>query len=125
LHTGDYVRIRLASTQSQLRQKAKAGNKKLIFVKFSPEIYKVRQVKMPLPNRFALPKYIVEDSEGNAILQSEKVYPILFNRYDLLKVGANQRNILSSKNANTLNRLKNPEDLLDYREAVELLKPLL
>jgi ABC-type cobalamin transport system ATPase subunit len=31
LHTGDYVRIRLASTQSQLRQKAKASNKNLIF----------------------------------------------------------------------------------------------
>jgi hypothetical protein len=74
---------------------------------------------MPLPNRFALPKYIVEDFEGNAILQSGKVYPILFNRYDLLKVGANQRNILSSKNANTLNRLNNPEDLLDYREGIE------
>ena len=119
LHEGNFVRIKLAATQSQLRQKIKAGNKKLIVVRFSPDVYKISEIRMPKQNRIGFPKYIVEDLDGNTILQSGKTYPILFNRYDLLKVGVNQRAILSSKNANTLNRLNNPEDLLEQEPAVQ------
>jgi len=40
LHNDDYVRIRSASTLSQLHQKEKAGNKRLIFINFFPKIFK-------------------------------------------------------------------------------------
>ena len=59
-----------------------------------------------------MPKYIVANETGNFITKEGRDYPQLFTRYDLLKVSAGQRNIISQKNANTLNRLNNPEDIV-------------
>ena len=112
LSIGDYVRVKLASTQSQIRQKIKAGNKKLVVVHWTPEVYRILDRKMPKQGRIGLPKYIVANEAGNFITKEGKDYPQLFTRYDLLKVSAGQRNIISQKNANTLNRLNNPEDIV-------------
>ena len=112
LSPGDYVRIKLASTQSQIRQKIKAGNKKLVVVHWTPDVYRVLERKMPKQGRIGLPKYIIANEEGNYITKEGKSYPQLFTRYDLLKVNADQRAIISQKNANTLNRLNNPEDII-------------
>ena len=112
LEIGDFVRVKLSAIQSGLKQKEKAGNKKLIVVKFSPDVYRIKEVKMPKQGRIGLPKYIIEDSEGRFVTKENREYAKLFNRNDLLKVGENQRVILSTKNANTLNRLNNPEDIM-------------
>jgi len=112
LSPGDYVRIKLATRQTQIRQKIKAGNKKLVVVHWTPEVYRVRERKMPKQGRIGLPKYIVENEDGQFITKENREYPQLFNRSDLLKVMADQRNIISQKNANTLNRLNNPEDIM-------------
>ena len=112
LSIGDYVRIKLATRQTQIRQKIKAGNKKLVVVHWTPEVYRVLERKMPKQGRIGLPKYIVANEEGNFITKEGRNYPQLFSRYDLLKVSADQRAIISQKNANTLNRLNNPEDIM-------------
>ena len=112
LSPGDYVRIKLATRQTQIRQKIKAGNKKLVVVHWTPEVYRVHERKMPKQRRIGFPKYIVENEEGNYVTRENSNHPQLFNRSDLLKVMADQRNIISQKNANTLNRLNNPEDIM-------------
>jgi hypothetical protein len=95
LSLGDYVRIKLATRQTQIRQKIKAGNKKLVVVHWTPEVYRVLERKMPKQGRIGLPKYIVANGEGNFITKVGRNYPRLFTRYDLLKVNADQRNIIS------------------------------
>jgi len=81
-------------------------------VKFSPDVYRIKEVKMPKQGRIGLPKYIIEDKDGRFVTKENREYAKLFNRNDLLKVGEDQRVILSTKNANTLNRLNNPEDIM-------------
>jgi len=112
LEVGDYVRVKMSSIQTELRQKEKAGNKKLIVVKFSPDVYRIKEVKMPKQGRIGLPKYVIEDKDGRFVTKENREYAKLFNRNDLLKVGEDQRVILSTKNANTLNRLNSPEDIM-------------
>ena len=111
LNVGDFVRVKLSAIQTGLRQKEKAGNKKLIVVKFSPDVYRIKEVKMPEQGRIGLPKYVIEDKDRRFVTENRE-YAKLFNRNDLLKVGENQRDIISQKNANTLNRLNNPEDIM-------------
>ena len=112
LQVGDHVRIKLATRQTQIRQKIKAGNKKLVVVHWSPEVYRIQEVRLPKQGRIGYPKYVVENSEGNYITKEGTEYPQLFYRSELLQVTANQRSIISQKNANSLNRLNNPEDIL-------------
>jgi len=112
LSPGDYVRINLATRQNQIRQKIKAGNKKLVVVHWTPEVYRVQERKMPKQGRIGFPKYIVANEDGDFIAKENRNYPQPFNRSDLLKVSADQRAIISQKNANTLNRLNNPEDIM-------------
>ena len=112
LSPGDYVRVKLATRQTQIRQKIKAGNKKLVVVHWTPEVYRIQERKMPKQGRIGFPKYIVENEDGNFITKEDKEYPQTFNRSDLLKVSADQRSIISQKNANTLNRLNDPADLM-------------
>ena len=112
LNVGDFVRVKLSAIQTGLRQKEKAGNKKLIVVKFSPDVYRIKEVKFPKQGRIGLPKYVIEDKDGRFVTKENREYAKLFNRNDLLKVGENQRDIISQKNANTLNRLNNPEDIM-------------
>ena len=111
LNVGDYVRIRLATQQSQLREKIKAGKKKLIVVHFSPDVYRVKQVFPPHQNRLGQYKYTLENAEGKIVERQGKDYAERFKRIDLLKVGANQKMILSQSDANTLNKLNDPEDI--------------
>jgi len=112
LQVGDYIRVKLATRQTQIRQKIKSGNKKLVVVHWTPEVYRVQEVRLPKQGRISYPKYVVEDSKGKYITKEGTEYPQLFYRSELLQVNANQRAIISQKNANTLNRLNNPEDII-------------
>ena len=111
LKVGDHVRIRLATQQSQLREKIKAGKKKLIVIHFSPDVYRVKQVFPPQQNRLGQYKYTLENAEGKIVERQGKDYAERFKRIDLLKVGANQKMILSQSDANTLNKLNDPENI--------------
>jgi hypothetical protein len=112
LQIGDYVRVKLATRQTGIRQKIKAGNKKLVVVHWTPEVYKIQEVRMPKQGRIGYPKYIVENTDGMYILKEDSEYPQLFYRSDLLQVNPNQKMIITQKNANSLNRLNNPEDIM-------------
>ena len=112
LKVGDHVRVKLATRQTQIRQKIKAGNKKLVVVHWTPEVYRVLEVRMPKAGRIGYPKYVVANTDGNFITKENTTFPQLFYRSELLQVNDNQRSIISQKNANTLNRLNNPEDIV-------------
>jgi hypothetical protein len=119
LSVGDYVRINLSTRQTQIRQKMKAGNKKLVVVHWTPDVYRVQERIMPKQGRIGFPKYVVEDEEGHFVTKENRDYAQKFNRSDLLKVSGDQRRIISQKNANTLNRLNNPEDIMVEGQARE------
>jgi hypothetical protein len=116
LQVGDYVRVKLATRQTQIRAKIKADNKKLVVVHWTPDVYCIREVRMPKQSRIGYPKYVVENTEGNFITKEGTNYPQLFYRSELLQVNSNQRAIISQKNANSLNRLNNPEDIEVFRQ---------
>jgi len=112
LKVGDFVRVRLSSQQTELRSKIKAGKKKLIIVHFSPDVYKVKQVFKPKTNKLSQFQYTLETLNGEKVLKpGETNSAQRFNINDLLKVNEDQKSILSQKNADTLNRLRNPEDI--------------
>jgi hypothetical protein len=67
---------------------------------------------MPKAGRIGYPKYVVANTDGNFITKENSTFPQLFYRSELLQVNDNQRSIISQKNANTLNRLNNPEDIV-------------
>ena len=48
LQAGDKVRVKLANFQSAVRKELKAKNSKQIIVRFSPEIYTIKKVKILL-----------------------------------------------------------------------------
>jgi hypothetical protein len=77
----------------------------------SPDIYKVKQVFKPKTNKLSQFEYTIETLNGEKILKSESNSAQRFTINDLLKVNENQKSILSQKNADTLNRLRNPEDI--------------
>jgi len=56
LSPGDYVRIKLATRQIQIRQKIKPGNQKLVVVHWTPEVYRILERNMPKQGRIGLPQ---------------------------------------------------------------------
>ena len=102
------MRIRLATQQSQLPEKIKAGKTQLIVVHFSPDIYRINQVFSPQQNRLEQYKYALKNGDGKVVERQGKEYTERFKRIDLLKVSANQKTILSQKDSNKLN---DPEDI--------------
>ena len=91
------MRIRLATQQSQLPEKIKAGKTQLIVVHFSPDIYRINQVFSPQQNRLEQYKYALKNGDGKVVERQGKEYTERFKRIDLLKVSANQKTILSQK----------------------------
>ena len=74
LEVGDFVRVKMSAIQTGLRQKEKAGNKKLIVVKFSPDVYRIKEVIFPKQGRIGLPKYIIEDRDGRFVTKENREY---------------------------------------------------
>jgi transposase InsO family protein len=54
---GDRVRIKLAAIDTRVRKEIKAGNEKLITVKYTPEVYDVIKIYNPKPNTLQKPQY--------------------------------------------------------------------
>lgn len=79
---------------------------------------------MPKQGRIGYPKYVVENSNRNFITKEDSTHPQLFYRSELLQVSPNQRMIISQKNANSLNHLNNPDDIIVAGEQPQISEPV-
>ena len=82
---GDLVRVKMTSIQSALRKKVKEGNKKLIVVRFSPTVYRIRRVLPVARGKLGFPGYYIEDTDGN-LVRNGNGNPKRFNSGELLKL---------------------------------------
>jgi len=102
LNKGDMARVRLANFLSAVRDRIKAGDRKRIVVRFSPEVYVVEKViEKELNNLYIL------KTKGGDIIRNEDDSERIFHRNDLLKVPVGTRELnMTLKKANYLNRVK-------------------
>ena len=107
---GDKVRVKMSAFQSTLRQKKKEGNQKLVFVRFSPEIYEIQSIRPVKQGKFEFPMYFLKDSKDRIIRYANN-NPRPFNSGDLLKVGKDTPAYIDWTRANYLNRNIDGEDL--------------
>ena len=120
IQVGDKVRVKMSAFQSSLRQKEKEGTKKLVVVRFSPEVYTIDSVK-PVPvGEFGYPLYFVKDSQGR-LIRLKNGSPRPFNTGSLLKIGHSTptNHTIDLTRANFLNRNRDGEDLYKEPRVVE------
>ena len=114
--SGETVRVLLSSLYSKVRAIEKAGNKKLLPVKYSPELFTVE--KRIRPHQLRKARYTLLDSNGRQVLQeladkseSFKREPKLFFGTELQKVNKDSENIITTNQAIKLNRLNVPIEI--------------
>ena len=109
---GDKVRVKMTSFQSKLRQKEKEGEKKLIVVRFSPDIYQIQSIRQIPEGQFGYPLYYLKDNQ-NRLIRLKNNSPRPFNSGELIKVNQNTpaNHAIDLTRANFLNRNNNGEDL--------------
>ena len=114
LNTGDFVRVKLANFQHGIRSLVKSGERKKIFVRFSPRGYVVEKVIHVQRKNFGFPLYILNDSQNRIILNASGKKRI-FQGNDLLKApgpGSIERNgHLTLRQVNKLNSNEKGRDL--------------
>lgn len=117
LSVGDTVRVSTRSLNSEVRRLVKAGNQKLVVVKFSAKVFKVDKVIQSKQSKeFALSKYVLKDKKGKVLLEeynakypNKILKPRRFNITDLLKIDPNTVNIKTKKDEEYLNKIQNVE----------------
>ena len=127
LSVGDTVRVATRALNSEVRKSIKAGNQKLVVVKFSAKVFKVDKVIQSKQSKeFALPKYILKDKKGKVLLEeynakypNKILKPRRFNIVDLLQIDSNTVNIKSKKDEEKLNKIENVE----IEEVAPVVKP--
>jgi transposase InsO family protein len=67
LNVGDYVRVKLSQLYSQIRKMVKAGDKKYIVVKYSPEIYIIDKNLKPDNEGFEKLRYTLKTLAGDQL----------------------------------------------------------
>ena len=100
LNIGDHVRVKMSSLYSELRREVKQGNKKLINVSYSPEIYRVFKIIKEDHPTYERKRYTLKKLDGSPLLTESKVnemrkthrYRRLFAS-DLLKVDKQTKNV--------------------------------
>jgi hypothetical protein len=97
LEVGDYVRVKMSALYSGVRQIVKAGNEKLLVVKYTPDIYRV--VKVVKPRKTQKLEYYITNAYGERPNRS-------FFLSDLQKVepNANEGINLTTERAMNLNK---------------------
>ena len=114
LNKGDYVRVKMSSIYSEIRKEVKAGNKKLINVSYTPEIYKIFKVLQEDHPGFERKRYTLKKLDGSPLHTESKInemkhthrYKRLFAS-DLLKVDKQTKNIeYTNDRANQLNQIE-------------------
>jgi hypothetical protein len=117
LNVGDYVRVKMSSLYSELRKEVKAGNKKLINVSYSPEIYRVFKVLKEDHPTYERKRYTLKTLDGEPLLTESKVnemkkthsYRRLFAS-DLIKVDKETINVnYNNQRAKQLNLIEKLE----------------
>ena len=83
---GQPVRVKLTAFQSALRKREKEGSKKLVVVRFSPQVYKTSKTTPTPKGKFGYPKYQLKDSAGSTV-KSDAGYSKSLMSSDLLQVG--------------------------------------
>ena len=97
---GDLVRVKMSALYSQIRKEIKAGNKKLINVSYTPEIYKIFKVIDEIHPGYERKRYTLRNLDNTPLLTESKVnemrkthrYRRLFAS-DLLKVDEETKNV--------------------------------
>ena len=117
LNKGDYVRVKMSALYSELRKEIKAGNKKLINVSYTPEIYKIFKVIDETHPSYERKRYTLKKLDGTPLYTESKVnemrkthrYRRLFAS-DLLKVDKETDNVEYDNNrAQQLNQIEKLE----------------
>ena len=108
---GDKVRVSTSSLYSKLRQIIKQDNKKIIVVKYSPEIYIIDKV-MKSKKEFQKTRYTLKDENGNVLLVELKLNnpnrvrgKQIFYSNELQKVDDDNESIISKSIGEKLNRI--------------------
>ena len=70
LEVGDNVRVSMAAIFSQARKMIKEGNEKLLVVKYTPEIFTIKNVRKFIKGRIISRKYALEYN-GNTLLRPD------------------------------------------------------
>jgi hypothetical protein len=74
---GDRARIKLSAVDTRVQKEIKAGNHKLLPVKFSPLVYTVNRIYNPKPNTLQKPQYGVSDGQyGNKRFWSSELHRV-------------------------------------------------
>lgn len=133
LTVGDTVRVATSSLNSEIRKANKAGNSKLVVVKFSAKVFTVDKVTVPRQKAaFALPKYILKDKKGKVLLEefnlnkpNKVLKPKKFNVTELLKIDKDTVNTRGKQDEEKLNKIENveyvePEIVEQPRKSVRL-----
>ena len=111
---GDYVRVKMSALYSEIRKEIKAGNKKLINVSYTPEIYKIFKVIDETHPSYERKRYTLRKLDGSPLFTESKSnemrkthrYRRLFAS-DLLKVDKDTENVAYDNNrAKQLNQIE-------------------
>jgi hypothetical protein len=113
LNVGDWVRVKMSALYSELRKAIKQGNKKLINVTYTPEIYRVFKVIQETHPTYERKRYTLKNLDGEPLYTESKINEMTHShRYrrlfasDLLKVDKDTRNVSFNNNrANQLNQI--------------------
>ena len=121
LEVGDNVRVKMSSIYSEIRKEIKQGNKKLLNVTYTPDIYRIfKVIKEDHPGyerrRYTLKKLdgtpLYTEKKSNEMKQSHR-YRRLFAS-DLLKVDENTNNInFDNDRALKLNKIEIEKPIVD------------
>lgn len=105
---GDCVRVRMTALYSNIRKIVKQGNKKLIPITYSPELYTVAQVIKPSNSLFERPKYTLKTKDGvfltKRLLEGVSRKPLRFYASDLVKTLRNSASTMTNEDALRLDR---------------------
>ena len=99
---GDFIRIKLSAIQSGIRKKIKMGNKKLVVVPFSPDVYKIESVRKVAEDKLGIPTYLIVDKDGNRVMDEKTGKVKRFKQSDLLLIPNDANKDMTTEEIETL-----------------------
>ena len=121
LNVGDHVRIKMSALYSEIRREVKAGNKKLINVTYSPDIYRIFKIIKEDHQQYEKRRYTFKKLDGTPLYTESKVNEMkTSHRYrrlfasDLLKVDKTTKNVnYNNDRAVQLNKVEIEREVID------------
>ena len=127
-NVGDYVRVLNSSLFSKIRKLVKAGQEKLVPVRYSPTIYKIGKVLKPRGIRkdFMQKRYKLVDFNDNPLLTELKLNnpnatrgSKIFFASELQKVDKDTKSIITKTKGNKLNNIVDEVDLEEAKQTAK------